>query len=1437
MTRTAQLARLALLSVVVSGAAAVPASAITLADPATFDTYAGTPGPELTRPAVVTGDLNRDGKADAVGISGGPNALAALGTVGGLGSTEIVLEPFSSQAVALADVNRDGRSDMLRVRPFGLTAALGNGNGTFGVGTIGPNVGEGCATDIAAGDVNRDGHIDVVAVCPDRLVILSGDSTGAFVLGGTHALPNGISASRVVLADLNGDGRLDALTNDVHQNGVTLSYGVGDGTFGPANTGQGIHAGAQLAVADVDRNGALDIVGLSSGPSPAISLVLGRGEGLFDSPLAMPVPDIDAVDVALGDLDQDRRLDIVVAGRKGIVTLGGQGATAQTQTAAWATAIDLADTDGDGRLDVVLLDKDGDELQVARNVTPERTAPNAYERITPEPGTNNGPGYTTSADLDRDGVLDLIVAQQTASRVGIFLGNGDATLGGRGDYWAGGNSPTQIVPADMNRDGILDLVVGHGLNAVVGVVLGNGDGSFQTPQTQSMPSFSQSAGVAVGDFDRDGIADVATANDDGQRASVFRGAGDGTLGAPTNYSTAGGRAAAIVTADFDLDGKLDLAVLGSSFSPRLNLLRGNGDGTFQAATTVNLGSGSQPQALRAADLDRDGDLDLVTANYGNSTVSVLTNVGGGFASRVEFPAWGTPRGLDVGDVDGDRIPDVVFTDGEGDTVGLLRGGGDSTLATGRSLPVGSSPYGVGIADLDRDGRSEIAVPSYTGQTLAVLRGVVDTVAPSTSDSVPSGWSLNGRVTLTATDTGGAGVDKTYYTVGTDPDDPTTASSVYSTAVTLTDGQRIKYFSVDHAGNAEAVRTSDPIKVDGTAPVSSASFATDWQNAPVPVTLSATDAGSGSGVQRILYTVGTNPSTPGPSSAVYDPANKPTLTHGQRIRFRAQDVAGNVEASKPAAVAVKVDTAVPTVTDDVTDAWRPVPIPVTLTPADTGGSNVAATHYEIGEAPATPTTASPVYDPASKPALQDGQQIRYVTYDAAGNASAAGTSVAARVDAVAPTTTDDVPGDWRTASVAVTLDASDARSGVATTYYEIGVSPTDPTTASAVYDPSSKPLLQHGERIAYRSADVAGNLEDVRISTAAMVDETAPDAPTLLAGPPAADTATTASIAFAGEPDALFSCTIDGAAPAPCVSPLTLRDLAVGEHEVRIEQVDVVGFRSPALTVRFSVTAPPVEPPPVEQPPVEQPPSPQVPGPTPPAEPRPSLLRTVLGDADGAGRRPVVLVAGQSGVACAADRGRIASCRLEARSVRRLTTASGKRLPAGTVLATGSSAAGVAAGPRLATDLRLTRHGRAARATHPLGLTARLVVAGTAPDGTPARGSSLIRLMTSDTLVIPVAGRPRALSPSARLLLGRLVRTVGGQVRTIRCTADTDRSGDARDDRALTIAQARAACAYLRSRGVRAKQTSEGRGSTRPRASDRTARGRALNRRLTIRVTL
>jgi Ca2+-binding RTX toxin-like protein len=316
-----------------------------------------------------------------------------------------------------------------------------------------------------------------------------------------------------------------------------------------------------------------------------------------------------------------------------------------------------------------------------------------------------------------------------------------------------------------------------------------------------------------------------------------------------------------------------------------------------------------------------------------------------------------------------------------------------------------------------------------------------------------------------------------------PADPTTASSVYDPAAkpVLTNGQEIKYFSVDVAGNAEPVRTSAVARVDQTAPVTTDDVPAGPQPGAVTVTLTAGDGVAGSGVAKTFYTTGVAPADPTAASAVYDPANKPVLGNGEEIKYFSVDEVGNVESVKTSGRA-DVDSVAPVTSDDVPSGFVAHPWAVMLTAADgIGGSGVAKTFYTTGVAPADPTTASAVYDPAHKPVLTNGQEIKYFSVDLAGNAEAIRISAAVKVDQTAPVTTDDVPSGPQAGAVTVTLSATDVGSGVAATYDTVGVDPSAPTTASSLYNPAAKPMLTSGEEIKYFSVDKVGNTEAVKTS--------------------------------------------------------------------------------------------------------------------------------------------------------------------------------------------------------------------------------------------------------------------------------------------------------------------------------------------------------------------
>ncbi|WP_049793305.1 choice-of-anchor J domain-containing protein [Conexibacter woesei] len=177
----------------------------------------------------------------------------------------------------------------------------------------------------------------------------------------------------------------------------------------------------------------------------------------------------------------------------------------------------------------------------------------------------------------------------------------------------------------------------------------------------------------------------------------------------------------------------------------------------------------------------------------------------------------------------------------------------------------------------------------------------DATAPTTTDDVPAQWQTAPiEVRLAAGDGSGSGVAATYYTVGENPSVPTTASAVYDDAAPplLGNGERIRYFSVDVAGNAETPRTSEPARVDQDAPTTTDDVTAATRPGDA-VRLTAGD-GSGSGVVATHYTVGADPQEPTTASSVYDGAAPPVLGAGERIRYFSVDVVGNAESPRSSA---------------------------------------------------------------------------------------------------------------------------------------------------------------------------------------------------------------------------------------------------------------------------------------------------------------------------------------------------------------------------------------------------------------------------------------------------------------------------------------------------------------------------------------------------------
>jgi uncharacterized protein (TIGR03437 family) len=344
---------------------------------------------------------------------------------------------------------------------------------------------------------------------------------------------------------------------------------------------------------------------------------------------------------------------------------------------------------------------------------------------TPGPYGNNG--SMAVADFNNDGIPDLVFTTFTVVQmVGaeswnltVLLGNGDGTFRPTTQI-SGGRIVTAVATGDFNGDGITDIAT------VDGVYLGNGDGTFQSSLPINIGDFNV-VSLAVGDFNGDGRADLAWSGwPNGTSVGVIGilpGNGDGTFQASVNTSLANGGMLAV--ADFNQDGRADLAVAqgANSATYAITILLGNGDCTFQTPALYNVNFTAQTIAV--ADFNGDGRPDVAVGGYianglssSTSPLSIfLSNPDGSLQNSGNYTVPGATTHLATGDFNGDGRIDVAYL------TGVLTGNGDGTFQTSSLVATSlSSPLAAG--DFNSDGRTDLVATFETSSNtgLEVLLG-------------------------------------------------------------------------------------------------------------------------------------------------------------------------------------------------------------------------------------------------------------------------------------------------------------------------------------------------------------------------------------------------------------------------------------------------------------------------------------------------------------------------------------------------------------------------------------------------------------------------------------------------------------------------------------------------------------------------------------------
>ena len=617
---------------------------------------------------------------------------------------------FLPTAVATGDFNRDGKMDWAVANGGSNNVWIysGNGDGTAALPTVISLAGK-SPTAIAAASLRGNGILDLIVAEADSssIEVLLGNGDGTFGHGTLYTLAD--SPTSLAVADFNGDGHLDVAVGLMSNPGniqpwLAMYPGDGAGNLGTAITFVGSAEVSpditSIVAGDLNGDGKPDLVALDGS---TVYVFLNQGNGSFSEFQTINgTGDIEAI--ALGDMNEDHCLDLITASSQGVGYIGKGNCSGTFQdfsnwtvfaTGDTGFGLQVADVNGDGHLDVV--------ASGARVVNYTQNGINAGDLLTVMTGDGTGnvaapkiyrgqPGmYSLAlADLNNDGHLDAVTANQDSDSATVYLNDGSGGFGDpSGGYFGYVTNNTlgtlqaaasNFVPVDINGDNKPDLVLMeypqvNGDPWEIAVLLNDGTGHFGAPIRSStgLSSAAPLGDFVFGDFRNTGKQDfLAVGSMFGPETPSIcfaRNNGDGTFGTPT--ITAPPFALGIIaTGDFNGDGNLDFVVASSSGnsngSTELIEFYGHGDGTFTPGPITTFDSNdSGPALIFSGDFNHDGKTDLLVWDHGNTVgptessrlFELLGNGDGSFgAPTLVVPNLGY---FALGDLNHDGLPDIV----------------------------------------------------------------------------------------------------------------------------------------------------------------------------------------------------------------------------------------------------------------------------------------------------------------------------------------------------------------------------------------------------------------------------------------------------------------------------------------------------------------------------------------------------------------------------------------------------------------------------------------------------------------------------------------------------------------------------------------------------------------------------------------------------------
>jgi hypothetical protein len=979
---------------------------------------------------VTAADLNGDGLPDLIAANFNGNTVSVLLNTTASGAA---IPSFATQhtfttgrgpaSVTVADVNGDGKPDLIvanlnsntvsvllnTTAPGAATPSFATQK-TFAVG--------GGPLAVAAADLNGDGKADlIVANGNDNTVSVllnttaPGAATPSFAAQKTFAVGSGPIA--VATADLNGDGKSDLIVANGNDNTVsvlldTTAPGATTPSFATQQTFAVGFLPQSVTAADLNGDGKPDLIVANEGGN-TVSVLLnvtapGSATASFASQQAFGTG-TEPIAVVAADVNGDGKPDLIVANLNddtASVLLNTTAPGAATPSFAtqqiFATGTEpfsvvATSVNSDGKSDLVFANLGDDTVSVLLNTSPApATTFDSNSFATQQSfAVGNNPLSQTTADLNGDGQSDLIVTNENDNTVSVLRNTtapgAVAPSFATQQTFATGNEPHSVTTADINGDGKPDLVVANYNDNTVSVMLnttapGATTLTFATQQTFGVGSGPYS--VMTADVNGDGRPDLVVTNFNGDTVSVLLnttapGAATPSFATQQTFTT-GLEPASVTASDINGDGRPDLIVANFNSNTVSVLLNTTAPGaaTPSFATQQTFATGVEPVSVRASDVNLDGRPDLIVANEGDHTVSVLLNttapgaVTPSFATQQTFDTGIGPASVTTADIDCDGKLDLIVANMSDNTVSVLLnttapGAAVASFDPQQAFATGSGPVAAAALDLNGDGKADLIVAN-SANTVSVLLNAL--YATTLSGSPATGTIHYGAPTATPTFTATPTATATATVTATDTPTATSTATATDTATST----------------ATVTATATPTATD-TATSTATATATDTATSTATETATATATPTATATATSTATATDTPTATATTTATATATPTPTAT--------ATDTA----TSTSTATATATDTATATATATAT---------VTATATSTATATATPTATATATATATPTTTATPTATATATATATPTATATATASATATATATETATATATSTPTATPTPTAP---------------------------------------------------------------------------------------------------------------------------------------------------------------------------------------------------------------------------------------------------------------------------------------------------------------------------------------------------------------------------------------------------------------------------------------------